>query len=341
MAEAFGAAEEAVGDFVRTGKVEFGSFVTSLLADMAELSVQKMVLTPLSNALDSFLGGLGGGGGAAAAPAAAASSGGGAAGSSAASSAAAAGWWRRALRLAGRPRAVGRRPRRRSFLAAPAAGRWRRGCPIWWASWAARALRAGPGGADPADGDRAARCGAAADARRGGGRRPGRGGGQPVVNVSITTPDVESFRRSRTQVAARHRRARWLASDRTGALMAFHEVRFPDDISRGARGGPERRTQIVELASRRRGAQRHWAHSRRRYDAAYGIRRADDLAAVVAFFEARHGAAPRLPLEGLGATTSPACRRRPRRPTDQPLGVGDGTTTEFQLVKAYASGAQS
>lgn len=31
--------------------------------------------------------------------------------------------------------------------------------------------------------------------------------------------------------------------------MAFHEVRFPENISRGARGGPERRTQIVELAS--------------------------------------------------------------------------------------------
>ena len=26
--------------------------------------------------------------------------------------------------------------------------------------------------------------------------------------------------------------------------MAFHEVRFPDNISRGARGGPERRTQV-------------------------------------------------------------------------------------------------
>ena len=31
--------------------------------------------------------------------------------------------------------------------------------------------------------------------------------------------------------------------------MAFHEIRFPDNISRGARGGPERRTQVVELAS--------------------------------------------------------------------------------------------
>ena len=61
--------------------------------------------------------------------------------------------------------------------------------------------------------------------------------------------------------------------------MAFHEVRFPDNISRGARGGPERRTQIVELASGAEERNASWANSRRRYDVAYGIRRADDLAA--------------------------------------------------------------
>ena len=71
--------------------------------------------------------------------------------------------------------------------------------------------------------------------------------------------------------------------------MAFHEVRFPDNISRGARGGPERRTQIVELASGDEERNASWANSRRRSDVAYGIRRADDLAAVVAFFEARNG----------------------------------------------------
>jgi preprotein translocase subunit SecE len=66
--------------------------------------------------------------------------------------------------------------------------------------------------------------------------------------------------------------------------MAFHEVRFPDNISRGARGGPERRTQVVELASGDEERNASWANSRRRYDVAYGIRRADDLAAVVAFY---------------------------------------------------------
>lgn len=51
--------------------------------------------------------------------------------------------------------------------------------------------------------------------------------------------------------------------------MAFHEVRFPDNISRGARGGPERRTQVVELASGDEERNASWANSRRRYDVAY------------------------------------------------------------------------
>ncbi len=71
--------------------------------------------------------------------------------------------------------------------------------------------------------------------------------------------------------------------------MAFHEVQFPDNISRGARGGPQRRTQIVELASGREERNASWSASRRRYDVSYGIRRVDDLHAVVAFFEARLG----------------------------------------------------
>jgi uncharacterized protein (TIGR02217 family) len=91
--------------------------------------------------------------------------------------------------------------------------------------------------------------------------------------------------------------------------MAFHEVRFPDDISRGARGGPERRTQVVELASGDEERNASWADSRRRYDAAYGIRRADDLAALIAFL--RRGTVGSMAFAGrTGATTAPACPRR-------------------------------
>lgn len=122
--------------------------------------------------------------------------------------------------------------------------------------------------------------------------------------------------------------------------MAFHEVRFPDNISRGARGGPERRTQIVELASGDEERNASWANSRRRYDAAYGIRRADDLATVVAFFEARNGRLYGFRWKDWGDYKSCLPSGEPSA-TDQVIGTGDGTATAFQLVKAYSSGAQT
>ena len=122
--------------------------------------------------------------------------------------------------------------------------------------------------------------------------------------------------------------------------MAFHEVRFPDNISRGARGGPERRTQIVELASGDEERNASWANSRRRYDVAYGIRRADDLAAVVAFFEARNGRLHGFRYKDWADYKSCLPSQTPG-PTDQEIGTGDGVATAFQLVKHYASGGQT
>ena len=122
--------------------------------------------------------------------------------------------------------------------------------------------------------------------------------------------------------------------------MAFHEVRFPDTISRGARGGPERRTQIVELASGDEERNASWADSRRRYDVSYGIRRADDLAAVVAFFEARNGRLYGFRFKDWADHRSGLPSHNPS-PMDQQIGAGDGVTTSFQLVKRYASGGQS
>jgi len=122
--------------------------------------------------------------------------------------------------------------------------------------------------------------------------------------------------------------------------VAFHDVRFPDNISRGARGGPERRTQVVELASGDEERNASWLNSRRRYDVAYGIRRADDLAAVVAFFEARNGR-----LHGFRykdwADYKSTLPSQAITPTDQQIGTGTGSLTTFQLSKLYTSGAQS
>lgn len=117
-------------------------------------------------------------------------------------------------------------------------------------------------------------------------------------------------------------------------MSGFHEVRFPTGIARGARGGPERLTQIVTLASGREVRNSRWAHSRRRYDAGFGIHTLDALAEVVAFFEERRGRLygfrwrDRLDWKSCTPSATPAA-------SDQQIGVGDGTTRVFQLCKLY------
>jgi len=111
----------------------------------------------------------------------------------------------------------------------------------------------------------------------------------------------------------------------------FHDVAFPFSVALGARGGPVRRTEIVALASGREERNSPWAHSRRRWNAAPGIKTLDDIATLTAFFEARRGQLYgfrfRDPVDHASA--------RDVTPTDQPLGMGDGTTTIFQLIKRY------
>ena len=72
--------------------------------------------------------------------------------------------------------------------------------------------------------------------------------------------------------------------------MAFDEIRFPDDISRGASARPRRITDIVTLRSGHEQRNTIWANSRRSYNAALGVRDLDDIYAVIDFWEARRGA---------------------------------------------------
>ena len=116
----------------------------------------------------------------------------------------------------------------------------------------------------------------------------------------------------------------------------FHEIRFPDDISRGARGGPERRTTIIELASGDEERNAAWANSRRRYDVSYGIRRADELAKVVAFFEARNGMLYGFRFKDWSDYKSCLPSELPSS-ADQHIGNGASGRTQWQLRKRYTS----
>jgi uncharacterized protein (TIGR02217 family) len=116
--------------------------------------------------------------------------------------------------------------------------------------------------------------------------------------------------------------------------MSFHEVRFPTEISRGAEGGPERRTDIVVLGSGYEERNSRWADSRRSYNAGYGVKSVDDLYAVIAFFEERRGR-----LYGFRwrdhADWKSCAPGGTASATDQVIGTGDGTTASFQLKKTY------
>lgn len=118
--------------------------------------------------------------------------------------------------------------------------------------------------------------------------------------------------------------------------MAFHEVRFPTNISLGAVGGPERRTDVVVLGSGAEERNARWADSQRRYNAGYGVTSLDDLHAVLAFFEERrgrlHGFRWRDALDHKSCAPSAVPSA-----TDQSLGIGDGTRAAFDLVKVYGA----
>ena len=72
-------------------------------------------------------------------------------------------------------------------------------------------------------------------------------------------------------------------------MTAFHEILFPLDIALKSAGGPQRRTDVVALGSGREERNARWAHSRRRYDAGYGVKTLSALSQAIAFFEERRG----------------------------------------------------
>lgn len=109
--------------------------------------------------------------------------------------------------------------------------------------------------------------------------------------------------------------------------MAFHAVRFPLDVALGARGGPERATDVVTLASGREERNSRWAHSRRRWNAGYGVKSRADMQAVLTFFEERRGRFHSfLWRDGLDHSAE-----------GQAIGTGNGVLTAFQLVKRYGA----
>ncbi len=119
-------------------------------------------------------------------------------------------------------------------------------------------------------------------------------------------------------------------------MTAFHEILFPLDIALKSAGGPQRRTDVVALGSGREERNARWAHSRRRYDAGYGVKTLSALSQAIAFFEERrgrlHGFRWRDRLDHSSAAPEAAVTA-----LDQIIGYGDGATATFALCKTYGA----
>ena len=122
-------------------------------------------------------------------------------------------------------------------------------------------------------------------------------------------------------------------ADGDDAMPAFHDVRFPLYLGYGAAGGPAFSTQVVVTGSGAEQRNAEWADARLEYDAGLGVRSEADLAQLLAFFRARRGQAHGFRF--LDPLDNSSARNGDPAATDQQLGMGDGSTTRFALLKSY------
>lgn len=110
--------------------------------------------------------------------------------------------------------------------------------------------------------------------------------------------------------------------------MAFHEVRFPENIALGARGGVAFSTDVIDLYSGYEKRNANWAQARGVWNVSHVVKSAADMATLVAFFRARQGKAHGFRFRDWTDYQA----------TAQNIGTGDGSTLTYQLRKSYSNG---
>lgn len=123
--------------------------------------------------------------------------------------------------------------------------------------------------------------------------------------------------------------------------MAIDDVRLPEKWSKGSAGGPGFQTEIVPMLSGDEDREERWEHPLASYDIAHNVKRPEQIAELRAFHRARRGASRGFLLKDWIEFTSAANGIDAPAASDQPLGTGDGSETEFTLVKRYADAGGS
>jgi uncharacterized protein (TIGR02217 family) len=109
-------------------------------------------------------------------------------------------------------------------------------------------------------------------------------------------------------------------------MFLFHDIRFPENVSWGARGGPAFKTQIFESLQGYEKRNIEWAQPQMRFNVAYGIRTDIDMEIVLRFFTARQGMA-----HGFRYKNWSNYKVAP----GATIAVADGVSTRLNIYKVY------
>lgn len=106
---------------------------------------------------------------------------------------------------------------------------------------------------------------------------------------------------------------------------SFKEILFPEDISYGSSGGPKFKTTIFTADSGYEQRNRDWSQVRCEYDVSQAIKTRTQMDKLMSFFYTCEGKAYGFRFKDWADFTL----------SNQLIGVGDGVTKDFQIVKTY------
>jgi uncharacterized protein (TIGR02217 family) len=122
-------------------------------------------------------------------------------------------------------------------------------------------------------------------------------------------------------------------------MNAFDDVAYPLALGLDAKISPEFSTSIATTASGFEHRNSLWGNARLSFDVGPGVRSDSDMGVLIAFFRARRGAGRGFRLADPSDFSSHGMVGTPTS-ADQVIGVGDGSTTVFALIKQYGDAAQ-
>lgn len=120
-------------------------------------------------------------------------------------------------------------------------------------------------------------------------------------------------------------------------VQAFDDVLYPFPLGTSTSVRPEFSTSVLVTASGHERRNSLWSDARMHYDVGPGIRSEGELSQLIGFFRARRGAARGFRLSDPLDFSSNQMTGTPTM-TDELLGIGDGLTADFPLVKRYGIG---